>query len=152
MTMSKCINLSDEDAREACVEAAGEDRKESIQLCRAQRAERLALCKDIGEARYHPSFDPADFESDYKTLRHANPYFPLTIGYRWDYAGGDETNTIVALNETKPIEGVTCIVLNDKHVPRDLVDLFCSARDCVVTGESTALEPGTFHHKYTRAE
>lgn len=254
VTMSKCINQSDEDAREECVAAAGEERRESTQLCRAQRVERLELCKDLGEARYDPSFDPADFESDYKNLRNPNPYFPLTIGYRWEYAGGDETNTIVALNETKLIEGVTCIVLNDKryekgklventddwygqrkdgtvdfcgemvgnyetfkgdrparpellstdgqwktgrdrdpsgayflgsptvgdmhrqefspgnaedtvvylstsygygtnpaldrHVPRDLVDLFCSARDCVVTGESTALEPDTFHHKF----
>ncbi|MGH2397843.1 MAG: hypothetical protein ACRDFW_12875, partial [bacterium] len=40
---------------------------------------------------------------------------PLTIGYRWDYAGSLETNTIVALDETKLIEGVTCIVLNDKR-------------------------------------
>jgi hypothetical protein len=35
--------------------------------------------------------------------------------YRWDYDGQIETNTITALNETKLINGVTCIVLNDKR-------------------------------------
>ncbi len=108
---TKCINVSDEKKRRECFVEAKAAREERTQLCRAQREQRLAICGELGEARYDPSFDPADFDSDYHHLTNPNPYFPLTIGYRWDYAG----NTIVALDETKLIEGVTCVVLNDKR-------------------------------------
>ncbi|MGH9894933.1 MAG: hypothetical protein ACREA0_23720 [bacterium] len=112
---AKCINVSDGEERAACFDTARQGRAEAKQLCRAQRAQRLEICGELGEARYDPSFDPADFDSDYRHLSNRNPFFPLTIGYRWDYAGSLETNTIVALGETKLIEGVTCIVLNDKR-------------------------------------
>ncbi len=110
---TKCINVTDKDERAKCFSEANRARVEANQLCRAQRRARLHLCDALGQARYNPSFDPADFESDYTNLATTNPYFPLTIGHRWDYAGGDETNTIEAINETKLIEGVTCIVLKD---------------------------------------
>jgi hypothetical protein len=110
-----CINISNRAARMACFNAADDELKEGKATCREQRTARLEVCGVIGEARYERSFLPADFEKDYHNLRHRNPYFPLTIGYRWDYDGSLETNTITALNETKLIEGVTCIVLNDKR-------------------------------------
>jgi hypothetical protein len=110
-----CINVSDRDERHECLDTAREERAEGHELCRAQRAQRLEICKELGESRYDPDFDPADFDSDYRNLTKPNPYFPLTIGYRWDYGGTLETNTIVVLDETKLIEGVTCIVLNDKR-------------------------------------
>jgi hypothetical protein len=110
-----CINVSDAAERRQCVAAARTSQRESGQLCRAQRAQRVAICGELGEARYDPDFNPADFDSDYRHLTNPNPYFPLTIGYRWDYSGSLETNTIVVLDETKLIEGVTCIVLNDKR-------------------------------------
>ena len=112
---AKCINVSDGKRRKECFIEAKAARAEAKQLCRAQRAQRLEICDELGEARYDPSVDPADFDSDYTNLTNPNPYFPLTIDYRWDYAGSLETNTIVALDETKLIEGVTCIVLNDKR-------------------------------------
>ena len=45
--------------------------------------------------------------------RNLNPYFPLKVGNRWVYEGGDETITVEVLRATKLIEGVTCIVVND---------------------------------------
>jgi hypothetical protein len=36
----------------------------------------------------------------------------------------------------------------DEFVPQDLADLLCGARDCVVTRESTPIEPGGFQRKY----
>ncbi|MGH8610796.1 MAG: hypothetical protein ACREYF_01800 [Gammaproteobacteria bacterium] len=112
---AQCINISDRNAKQECFDTARQEREDGTQLCEAQRIQRLEICGELGEARYEPSFDPADFDSDYTNLTNPNPYFPLTIGYRWDYAGSLETNTIVALDETKLIEGVTCIVLNDKR-------------------------------------
>jgi hypothetical protein len=112
---AKCINLSDPARRETCFSTARETRNEARKECADQREARLEICKDLDEARYDPSFSPADFESDFHSLQHTNPYFPLTIGYRWDYDGDLETNTIESLDEIKLIEGVTCIVLKDKR-------------------------------------
>jgi hypothetical protein len=36
------------------------------------------------------------------------------VGNQWVYAGGDETITVRVLDETKRIEGVTCIVVHDR--------------------------------------
>jgi hypothetical protein len=116
-----CINVADRDARQQCFNTARKERQDGKGLCREQRAQRLAICREIGETRFDRRFDPADFDSDFKNLTRPNPYFPLTIGYRWDYGGSLETNTITALNETKLIEGVTCIVLNDKRYENGLL-------------------------------
>lgn len=42
-----------------------------------------------------------------------NPYYPVTVGYEWEYEAEDESNTVVVLDKTKLIEGVSCIVIND---------------------------------------
>ena len=248
---AKCANAAKSEVDE-CLNEAETARREARQLCSEQRAARRELCDALGEARYHPSFDPADFDTDFTKLK--NAYFPLVIGYRWEYAGGGESNTIEAVDETKLIEGVTCIVLRDRryqggelveftddwygqrkdgtvdfcgemvlnyetfhgddpvrpevldthgqwktgrdrdpsgyymlgsptvgaihrqeyspenaedvvkylslsyrygddpaldqYVPRALVDLFCAAGDCLVTEETTPIEPATLHHKF----
>ncbi len=118
---AKCINRSNAAKRADCLDAARVTRNDARDQCREQRDARLEICGDLHEARYDPTFDPADFESDFHALQHANPYFPLTIGYRWDYDGDLETNTIEALDETKLIEGVTCIVLKDKRFENGLL-------------------------------
>ncbi len=109
-----CINLRNGAERRACQEEASEEVAVGKALCVAQRKARRELCGQIGEARYDPEFDPAGFESDFRNLSNPNPYFPLTIGHEWRYAGGDETIVVQVLDETKSIEGVTCIVLNDR--------------------------------------
>ena len=43
----------------------------------------------------------------------ANPWFPLVTGNRWVYEGGDETIEVVVTDETKLIDGVTCVVVID---------------------------------------
>lgn len=108
-----CINIADEADREACFDELKEERKESDELCREQRKGRLEVCKALGENRYDPNFDPALFD-DPKNPTNPNPYFPLTVGNRWEYVeGSDETVTVEVLNRTKLIDGVTCIVVND---------------------------------------
>jgi hypothetical protein len=68
----------------------------------------------VGEGRYDPSFDPEDFEDDFNDIDHPNRYFPLRIGNRWDYRSATETITTEILDQTKLIEGVTCIVSRDR--------------------------------------
>ncbi|MCZ6830853.1 MAG: hypothetical protein O7F73_14940 [Gammaproteobacteria bacterium] len=43
----------------------------------------------------------------------ANPYFPLTQGKSDVYFDGSETVTVNVTSETKLIEGVTCVTVND---------------------------------------
>lgn len=107
-----CINIPDAAERNACLAESRIVREEGLQLCREQREARDEVCDLLGEARYAPDFTPANFDDDFTSLTNPNPYFPLRIGNRWEY-GGDETVTVEVLNQTKLIEGVTCIVVND---------------------------------------
>jgi hypothetical protein len=109
-----CTNISDREEREDCFAEATASRMEGRDLCGAQRDAREDLCEALGEDRYDPEFDPADFDDDFTNLTTPNPYRPLDIGFHWEYAGGDETIVVEVLDETKLIEGVTCIVVNDR--------------------------------------
>jgi hypothetical protein len=108
-----CGNTSDKQERSDCYDEARTARGESNEECGEQREAREDLCDELGEDRYDPEFDPADFDTDFANLTHPNPWFPLGIGNRWRYAGGEETIEIEVLDETKRIEGVTCIVVRD---------------------------------------
>ncbi|MCB0168497.1 MAG: hypothetical protein KDI79_29985 [Anaerolineae bacterium] len=108
-----CLNLTDDEDRAACLAEAGEARQEEAQLCLEQRQARLDLCQTLGQEPYAPSFDPAEFDSDFTNLSNPNPYYPLAIGNVREYVGGDETVRVEVLDQTKLIEGVTCIVIND---------------------------------------
>lgn len=44
-----------------------------------------------------------------------NPYFPLTPGYRWSFAHGNDTDVVTVLNETKTIDEVVCRVVEDRE-------------------------------------
>ncbi|MGH8508191.1 MAG: hypothetical protein ACREVH_05680 [Gammaproteobacteria bacterium] len=129
-----CINVSDPEKREECYAEAREERKEGKQLCRDQFTGRRDACASLGEGRYDPVFDPALFDDDFANLTKPNPYFPLTIGNRWEYQGGKELNTVEVVNEAKLIDGVRCIVFRDLVTKDgDLVeatdDWFAQAKD-----------------------
>jgi len=109
-----CFNVSDDSARGECFADAKASRRESNQLCEEQRTTRLDACELLGEDRYDPDFDPALFDNDFTNLTNPNPYFPLGIGNKWEYQGGGEINTVEVLNQTKEIDGVTCIVVHDQ--------------------------------------
>jgi len=110
---AKCINLADASERTQCLSEAREARAEAGQACRAQLDWRRAACSVLGEGRYDPAFEPQHFDSNFHQLNNPNPYFPLGIGYRWEYRGGSELNIVEVADETKLIEGVTCVVLRD---------------------------------------
>ena len=112
-TRAICINISAAPERRDCLAGAREELEEGRTLCREQRRARRLLCNDLGQERYEPDFDPGNFDDDFTNLTSPNPYFPLAVGNVWEYAADDETNTVRVLDETKLIEGVTCIVVND---------------------------------------
>lgn len=108
-----CINLSEAEDRNECFGELETERQEGTQLCREQRDGRLDVCALLGEERYDPEFEAEDFDADFRNLTNPNPYFPLTIGNRWEYRGGTESITIEVLNRTKLIDEVTCVVVRD---------------------------------------
>ena len=127
-----CINVSDDEEREACFDDAADSRAEEWQACNAQHEARRDLCRVFGQGRYDPGFSPELFDDDFATPARPNPYLPLAIGNRWEYAGGlidsedptSETFTDEVLDETKLIEGVTCIVSrNTAYEDGELIEL-----------------------------
>ena len=110
IAIANCINVSDKDERKECEADAREERKEAKESCKEQFEARLEICDFVGEERYDPDFGPENFFS----TPAGNNYFPLGIGNKWVYEGGGETITVEVLNATKFIEGVTCIVVNDR--------------------------------------
>ena len=107
-----CINVSDAGKRSECLDRGRAERGEATQLCQDQRDTRLDTCKSLGEGRYDPDFTPALFD-DPKNPTNPNPYFPLTVGNRWEYRAGNEVDVVEVVNETKLIAGVHCIVVRD---------------------------------------
>lgn len=133
VSFGKCINVSDEDARNACFDDAKSTRLDELRGCKDQRDARRDVCHALGQERYVFDFDAALFDSDFSSLTNPNPYFPLDIGNHWEY-GGSESVTIEVLPKTKLIEGVTCIVVNDRvtvngDVVEDTDDWFGQAKN-----------------------
>ncbi len=110
---AKCINIADPHGRTQCLGDARRARTEAGKACREERTWRRAACTLLGEGRYDPAFGPDRFDSDFRRLSNPNPYFPLGIGNQWEYRGGTERNVVEVANETKLVEGVTCVVLRD---------------------------------------
>jgi len=132
-----CTNLSDDAARSACMKDARSERHDADDLCREQLSARRSVCKKLGEARYEPSFDPADFDTDFAHPSHPNPYFPTAIGDRWVYKSGSEVDTVEITEATKLIDGVTCIVSHD--VVKDDGDLTEDTNDWFAQAKSGAV-------------
>jgi hypothetical protein len=105
-----CLNLSDDEERWECDQEARQEIREAKQECRDQYEARRDLCEELGEDRYDPDFDPADFQT---VFDNRNPYLPIAPGNQWSYEGEEETVVVEVLDKTKQIDGVTCIVVND---------------------------------------
>lgn len=110
---ANCLNVSNARARSGCLDDLRSEEADKNRLCLEQRDWRVGACAILGEGRYDPQLDPSRFDRDFTHLTNPNPYFPLTIGNRWVYRSGPETNTVEVLNATKSIEGLTAIVVRD---------------------------------------
>ena len=131
-----CGNISDDSQREGCLDELRDTRDEGKDECKDQRDWRLEACDILGEDRYDPDLTPSLFD-DPRHPAHPNPYFPLQVGNRWEYLGGGERNTVEIVNETKLIEGVTCLVgrdlvFEDDELHEATDDWFCQAKDGTV--------------------
>jgi hypothetical protein len=129
-----CLNESNSSDRAKCNQEAATARDEMSSLCEDQLAARIAVCKAIGEGRYDPNFDEANFVNDFRHPGVTNPYLPLAIGNTWDYKSQAETGHIEVLGDTKLIDDVTCLVVRDQvsvdgRLKEDTDDWFAVARN-----------------------
>jgi hypothetical protein len=145
-----CINESDARDRAACFADAKAARDDADTLCDEQRTARIGLCGSIGEGRYDPEFEAADFDKDFAHLSNPNPYFPLGIGNQWEFRSATQSIKVQVMNATKLIDDVRCIVVRDEVSENGVLvegtnDWFAQARDGNVwyCGEETATF-GTF--------
>ena len=116
-----CVNIGDGTERAECIEEAKTERQEERQLCGAQLRARRDVCRDVGEARYEPSFEPEDFVNPLEIGGSvaANPFFPLNQGLVWVYENEEERVTVTVTDQTKLIEGVTCLTVTDVVEQKD---------------------------------
>jgi hypothetical protein len=145
VAVANCLNIVDPAARDECQEDIEADRIEHAEECREVREARLDLCAQVGENRYDPVYERADFDADFHHLSNPNPFFPLSIGNTWKYGGNGEINTVEVLDRTKRIEGLDCIVVLDQvfedgKLIEGTNDWICQARngDVHYLGEETA--------------
>src|SRR5262245_11441853 len=140
-----CRNNSDKDTAKSCVSDAKATLADDLDSCKEQRAARADVCDALGEDAYEPNFDPNSFDTNFSSLTHPNPFFPLGIGDSWTYVSGSEFDMVTMTNKTKLIDGVTCLVSHDQVkdggvVTEDTKDWFAQAKngDTWYCGEDTA--------------
>lgn len=134
--LAKCLNVVDDDERDECRSEVYSEKQEAKALCRAQRVARKQMCRALGEAAYEPDMDPGLFQ-DPRSPSRTNPYFPLGVGNRWVFDDEEERIEIVVLDETKRVEEIDCIVVNDRvfiegKLVEDTDDWFGLRKDATV--------------------
>lgn len=113
LSVGKCNNLADGDAREECLLEAMDERKEASGDCKEQTLARQEICAELGEEAYDPAIDQIDFSSSTVI---DNPYLPMTPGTTMVYKNEDADELItVTVTDDEPMEilGVNCVVVRD---------------------------------------
>jgi hypothetical protein len=112
LALGKCENISDGASRKACDQQALDDSKGASQQCQAQFTVRRTACDRLGEKRYDPVINPANF-----TDKVDNPYFPLKPGTVLVYegtTGGEKVhNEFAVTRKIVKILGVATVEVHD---------------------------------------
>jgi hypothetical protein len=113
-----CNDIFDDDDRADCMDDVARDIGEKEEECDDTFDARLQLCEELGDAPHEPAFGAA-FAAEFvdplaigETVT-PNPWFPLVTGNRWLYEGDGESIEVVVTDETKLIDGITCVVVID---------------------------------------
>ncbi len=127
VAIAACKNFANDEVRDSCLKDARTARDDDTRNCAAVFDTRKQICGAIGEAAYDPPFGPAFANNfvDPRQIGHSvlpNPYFPLIPGSQWKYKttytndSGEkitERDTVTVTSDTKLIEWVTCLTVDD---------------------------------------
>ena len=108
-----CFNFSDAEEQQECLTESESERLEGLEECGDIEEAHENLCAVFGEDPYDPDLSDITFVSIDEIAANPNPYFPLVVGNIWVYEGEDETITVTVLDETREIDGVEAIVVQD---------------------------------------
>ncbi len=141
-----CMDSPD-DELSTCLADVELEFDEVLDECRAVFSAQLEVCEITEDAAHVPEFggDFADGFVDPLQIGVSvapNPWFPLVQGNEWVYEGSFEEDgelvteriVVTVLNETKFIDGVTCVVVRDvvavdEELVEDTDDWFAQDRD-----------------------
>ncbi len=123
VSKADCTNISDATARGVCQQERTPSLSEDNALCEAQHGARVTACGTLGEARYDPPIDPANFVDPAAIGKSvaANPNLILTQGYTRIYDLNGDAITVQVTNGTKVINGVKCAIVHDFHTHKGKV-------------------------------
>ena len=113
-----CVNIADDAERADCEAEVVAATDEAATECLAVAEARDSVCTLLGETRYDPVIDPADFVDPLQVGASVTPnrFLPLVPGNVWEYESPDGTVTVTVLEETIVIGGVTAIIVRDVEV------------------------------------
>lgn len=113
-----CSDILDETDRADCLAEVELEIADKEGECDEVFDARLALCEALGDAAHEPPFGAA-FAANFvdpleigNTIA-ANPWFPLVTGNHWLYLGDGESIEVTVTDETKLVDGITCVVVLD---------------------------------------
>jgi len=120
-----CMDSPDDDLG-TCLEEVRAEYDDVLEECREISAAQLDVCEATDNAAHIPEFG-SEFAANFVDPRQIgisvepNPWFPLVQGNQWTYEGSfeedgeivTETITVTVLNETKLVDGITCLVVRD---------------------------------------
>lgn len=113
-----CTDIADDTDRADCLADVELDKDDNEGECEDVFDARLSLCADLNDAAHDPMFgaafaanfvDPHDIGGAVTE----NPWFPLVTGNTWVYQGGTESVEVEVTDQTKLIDGITCVVVLD---------------------------------------
>ena len=113
-----CADIADPATRAVCLIEAGTTDVENAEECDEVLDSRLEVCDAVLDAPHEPPFGMAFAANFVNPLEigntiQPNPWFPLVPGNRWTYQNPDELIVVEVLTETKLIDGITCVTVND---------------------------------------
>lgn len=118
LAKAKAMNIPEGAERAAAYQEAYESYWESRAEARDQLIARIDLCDQLDEDSYYPEIEPENFCTPEEIAANPNPYFLLVPGRVMVFGGETEEGEeeiieVTVTEETKDIEGVTCIVVRD---------------------------------------
>jgi len=121
-----CTDIFDDEDRADCLAEVDVEVADKEDECDEVFDARLLLCEDLNDGAHDPMFGPAFSGNFVDPLEIGNtvtpnPWFPLVTGNHWVYADESELIDVVVTDETKLIDGITCVVVIDVASEDDVV-------------------------------
>ena len=113
-----CTDILDDADRADCLADVELEAMETEDECGEVFDARLALCDELADAAHEPMYGEA-FAANFVdpleigNMVPVNPWFPLVTGNHWLYLGDGESIEVTVTGETKLIDGITCVVVQD---------------------------------------